>query len=375
MGIFDIFKKKQVEQVTPLYPERIKDNELIAGLQSNIQALQAQISKLLAEKARAEEKIKPDTHVDETVESINKQFLEIKEKKFGNSFSFGKLFAAKFGVNPKRTNLDIELTDKDDEVVFGKFGDIVALSPGRLGITNHEGRLISYGQTLSNIIHKPDSLKNHLKRLRIPLAIDKDGNYTPDIETEEYPETIYDEDAEILDEDGNSTGLRGVYRTAHEHRTPLNKQIVRLMEEKEVLRGKLETTEAKLIKLTSITKDQAMVIRLLEKRSDISQSTLSQALDKTMQIEGKFSETSSKIAQLTELKAHAETMAVTYQNIVDKLMRKIELHGDKGMAELIKSEIMDDIASIKELLPQEKPVFFENTPKTVQPGQYLPKTP
>lgn len=378
-------RKEEVKEVYPLDRELIDKDKIVRALQQEVQSLKAQISRLLAEKKEKEPETKQDVQVTRMIKDVNEQYQDIKEKKFANSFSFNNLFAYKFGISPRKISKqgkEIELTDKDGETEFGIFGDIVALPKGYLGITNHDGKMIVYGRTLNSIVWKPDSLKNHLKRKTIPLAIDSEGHSTPDIETEEISDVIFDEEEPSVDNNGNpiiftdengeQKQMKGMYRETEIFRDTLRNHLIRRDNIIAELRNKTELIENANINMKEIIANKSREIRLLTNKSDNIQSNLSQVLGKTMLMDNRFAEMQNSIATLTEVKAHSENMLSRYRNIVENLLNRIEDFGDQTMYDKVRAQMQDDAEFWKNLLPERTPFIPEKEiEQIVQPGTII----
>src|SRR3990167_2632126 len=132
MGILNfLFKSKvQRELQYPLDPELIRVNRTVKAQSQEIQTLRAQISTILAENRQEQESEREEDKDELLRQRLKQDETEIKKKKFGRSASLRKFFS------DKKLLEKTEICDKDDNDVFGKFGDLLILDSGRLALTD-----------------------------------------------------------------------------------------------------------------------------------------------------------------------------------------------------------------------------------------------
>jgi len=326
------------KQVYQLKEESIRKDGTIRDLTKMVQSRDGQLARKSAEDNIKKEEDTDREIKEDYVKDLERQKSEIDDEKFKTNFSLNKFYEKLFGIKIERKSKfgkNLELTDKDDEVSFGNFGEIVFLEGGHIGVTNSEGDLINTGKTLSQLFWKPDSLSNHLKRGRIPLTLTRDGkNIQTDLpeeyEDEEVPDMIYDEE-------------EGIYRESEVLTKPA-KQII--IEKNEIIANqqtKWERLEQKFIDLKNELLDKQRAIRLLERDSSESQSELSKVMQNHMSLNSAISKMQNRIVSMTDKLALQEQL-INYkdnvmQTLIDKLEKKDAMLTDEMAMEKLKEAI------------------------------------
>ena len=383
MGIFKKFfswltNENVRENITiPLDAELIRKNKIIKAQQQQNQGLKAQIAKYRAEENAIGREDKSEEFKDKLAEKLNERAKEIKFKDYENSFHLRKLYYALFKY--KNFADQIEVTDYEDKITFGIFKDFVFLPNGYFGVIIKGDVLVVVGRMLHQVIWKPDSLHNYLKRKRLPLAVDGDMNPVKDMENEEIPDIMWDENSEVTDENGNpmldeqGNHIKGQY-VESEELTDTSKNL--LMKREERIREANRTIE----RLERFCSEQSHKIeklsrnvRFLENERQNRQSELSAVTDSSLEYAAKIGDMQRQTTQLTQLKALNESLIDKYEITMKSLMEKIERVGDKTVRELLKAEMEE---SIKFLETKLKPIIMpEKEEKLItiaQPGQLMP---
>lgn len=216
-----IFPPKKV--YIPLDEDTIKRDDKIKELVKEVNTLKEQIAKESAKKKQDSEKIDEKKLENDFNKKLNEQKLDLEAKKYGKKIKLSKFYKHLFKDDKFKERL--EITDKNDEVVLGKFGDFVILEGGKLGIEDSEGNLMSYGRSLNQVLYKPDAFENMAKRGRFTIPMDKDGNWIEDIEYKEIPEPL---DSEFDEETGKIKHINWSKVKTSE----VKKVIARILEEK-----------------------------------------------------------------------------------------------------------------------------------------------
>ena len=339
MGIFKKFfswltNENVRENITiPLDAELIRKNKIIKAQQQQNQGLKAQIAKYRAEENAIGREDKSEEFKDKLAEKLNERAKEIKFKDYENSFHLRKLYYALFKY--KNFADQIEVTDYEDKITFGIFKDFVFLPNGYFGVIIKGDVLVVVGRMLHQVIWKPDSLHNYLKRKRLPLAVDGDMNPVKDMENEEIPDIMWDENSEVTDENGNpmldeqGNRIKGQY-VESEELTDTSKNL--LMKREERIREANRTIE----RLERFCSEQSHKIeklsrnvRFLENERQNRQSELSAVTDSSLEYAAKIGDMQRQTTQLTQLKALNESLIDKYEITMKSLMEKIERVGDK----------------------------------------------
>ncbi|MEK6880379.1 MAG: hypothetical protein AABY22_12255 [Nanoarchaeota archaeon] len=229
----------------------------------------------------------------------------------------------------------LEIVDKNDEVVLANFGDFGIMTGGKLCIMDDKGELMAYGKNLSHVLYKPDAFENMVRRGRFTIPMDKDGNWMEDMEYKELPEPL---DAEYDQETGKV--VRIVWSKIKT--SEVKKIIADKMEQIHYLQEELERSDNVIIKLKSEMDDVKRTLRIYEAQGNISQSELSKAIGRTIEIEKRFGDVYSQNVKLTEMKATYESIIDKKNNIIETVIKKLELISSPR-DQLIKAEIKDDI--------------------------------
>ncbi|MEK6882591.1 MAG: hypothetical protein AABY22_23420 [Nanoarchaeota archaeon] len=366
MGILDFFFKKRVKVLTHLDPELLKQNEIIQAQQQKIQSQEAQLSQIFAK-----EKEKRDIENAKDKENeLNKKFKEQKEDL--DAHRYGKIIKLKNFYKHlllnKKYRESLEICDKNDEVVLGKFGDFGIMEGGKLCIIDNKGELMAYGKTLSHILYKPDAFENMFRRKRFLIPMDKDGNWTEDIEYKEIPEPM---DAEFDEETGQIKRIIWSKVKTSE----VKKIIANKMEQINSLQTELERQDGVIIILKQEIDDLKRTLRIYNSQSDIAQTNLSKSLSRFLETEKRMGEMHMSLTKLTELKAVYENLIDKKDDIITSLIKKLELTGEPKLDQL-KASIKEDIEFYKAVLPDRVEITEEapKEPKPVtQPGDVIKK--
>ncbi len=334
-----------VREVTPLGDVE-KDN-IIKKLAAERQSLKAQIGEYKAQEKEVEEDSKDEQIKEELIKRLNKKQEIIEEKRVGRNFSFGKFYARIFGVDftkaMKKKNYfkeSLEITDKDDVEVLGMFKDILSLNNGDLGLLDTNKQIIARGKTLSDIIWKPESLNNHMRRGRIPIPYNVDGNFVPDLENMQMPEIVYNEEKDDYDE-------------AQEFTRPFKEMIIDREKEIQRLQKLTERGELLITKLTRQNDDLKRTSHVLKIRSEASTTELSKVMEKSLEYDKRIGEMHRKIVALSETNAMKEIMKERLEHINRQLMEKVEELGVKSDFEKITTFMQDIIEWAKQVTPEQ----------------------
>ncbi len=336
MGILNfLFKgKTQKETQYPLDPELIRVNRTVKAQAQEIQTLKAQLSEVLAEKRQEQE-----SEITEDKDELLRQRLksdetEIKKSKFGRSASLRKFFA------DKKLLEKTEICDKDDNDVFGKFGDLLILDSGRLALTDTNGNVLSYGMDLNNVIFKPGTFINQLKRGRILIPYDKDYNPVVDWEEEEINDIKYDEEEKC-------------YHETLKAKEKAKKLLIKKDQEIRGLTDELSKVENINIDVNKEYDELKRTVKLQKGQIDSSNSELSTIMEQFSQFQMSYGDIQRKVTSLTETKAIYEDIINRQEVVIEKLLAQFEESGDKTEFRKAYSQVKEVIDYAKTRLPQQ----------------------
>ena len=183
--------KEQHTTAYPLSPEQLNANNLLKEAKLKVTTLEAQLAKKSADEKMAIAEEQKKNVEDDMKAALKEQSLEFKQKKYGRTFDFNKFYEAYF--KNKKMMESLEITDKDDTVILGKFGSFRIVG-NKIALYDANKRIVTMGSQLQHVIYKPESLANQIKRGRIAVPLDSEGNYVPDMELELMPEVSWNDD-------------------------------------------------------------------------------------------------------------------------------------------------------------------------------------
>jgi hypothetical protein len=356
MGFVDwLFNRKRERIVYPLDPSLIKNEKIVNELQKKVMTLESQLSEYKAIERQNRDANAQKNEDKENIEYLKKQETDIKDKKFGKAIGL-KNFYKEFLLNRKFRD-SLEITDKDDTEVLGKFGDFVILSNGNMGVTDTHGNILSYGKNLRSVIYKPESLLNQLRRKRILIPCDRNGTFYPDVEQVEVPELSY---------------LDGQFKWAKMRSRPFKEALIEKQKMINELSEHINLTEQENVDLKRDLEDKNRAIKVYMNQSDNSKTELSKSMDKSIQFEQKIGDMQMKIVDLMQLKTMNEKIISSIENINAELLVKVEELGVKPQMLKVQDAVKDLIEwaktnvpkSITQVMPEQK----EEKP-AIQPGQ------
>jgi len=368
-------KSKRV--YTHLDEKTLKENEIIADLKKKNSSLEAQIMHSLVKEKAKRDNVSEKKKENEFNRKLQEQKEELHARKRGKVIDLGKFYyMVFFGRKPPRDIYTayskwakrLEICDKNDEIVLAKWGGFGITTGGKLAIIDDNKELMSYGRTLSHILHKPDAFENMARRGRFLIPMDKDGNWIEDIEYQEVPEPLsaeYDE----------KTGKIKLINWSKVKTSEVVKVIADKMELIHGLEEELESKESLLIKLNARVNDLNRTLNASSHKEEIAQSELSRNLGRFMQNEQAVGDMHIQITKLTEQMAMYKSLLDRKDEIIDRMMEKLTLTGEPK-ADLIKAEIQHDLQTYKKILPQTVQIIQEvpvEQKHSVQPGEVIKK--
>jgi len=266
-GINNLFNiPSEVNVAYPVHAEIIRRDDQIKNLVRKLRTVEGQFAREQADRIQREEEEKKRDFQEELKEELHKQKQGIEKQKYQKTFSWGKLFLKMF--TDKRYKGQIEIQDKDGEVTFGFLEDYLFTDDGLMALTLKGGEIISIGRTPNELIYKPQSLVNQLRKKIIQIPVDKNRRYVPDIEQME----TYDV---IRDEDGN-------YKQATEKLYLVKEKLIEYNEIIEDKSERIQNLETQTEEMKSTISDLKMANVATSKSSEMAETRLSQALQKMM---------------------------------------------------------------------------------------------
>lgn len=360
------FWKKPEKVYTQLDEETIKTNERIKMQQSKIASQEAQIVHLLNKERTHQDKKTEEEKQNEQNKKFIEQKQELDEQRNGKVIKLSKFY--KHLLTDKKFKDKLEICDKNDEIVIGKFGDFGIMGGGKLCIIDKDGEIMAYGKTLSHVLYKPDAFENMARRGRFLIPRDKDGNFMEDLEYKELPEPI---DA-VFDEE---TGKVKRIQWSRVKTSEVKKIIADKMEQINNLQGELEMAESHAIKLQRENEDLKRSLKVNKVSADIADGRLSKEIEKLLSSQKAIESMHSQLLKLSEEVATYKTLIDKKDSIIEVVIAKLDRTGDP-MTDIIKENIKKELQFYKEILPDRVEVTQEAPPEPkplAQPGDVIKK--
>jgi len=360
-----IFPDKRKKILMHLDESQIKENEIIKAQQQKIASYETYFGQLQAREREKKHEEEQEIINQELVEQANEEAKDLKANKYGKVTSLKKFFT-KYIYNKQFRN-KLELCDKNGEIVLGKFGDIVLMEGGNLGILDSDNKIVSYGKTLSQVIYKSDGFENQINRNMILIPCDKDGNWTPDLDYMQMEEPL---GVEGKFDDGTGKIIWGKVK-----KSEVKKIVARLMQENQEVTQELEMQEQNILELKQSFDDLSRRYKLLENKSHSSESNLSQVMKVHSDMEARWGDMQNRLTNSTELNLMWQQVIDKKDQIINNILNKLE-EATNTTYQRVKQEIMNDLQTYKGILPSQnteiiKPEKLEEPP--VQPMQPIKK--
>lgn len=323
-------------RLTPISEENIKKNKIIKEQQKKIKSLEAQISKDIADKRKQNVQKQNIFDEIELVKELEGRSEEIKRKQEKAVFDFLPLF--KKLIEDKKFKVD--LCDADDIIPFDVFKTIKIMENGDLAIFGKSGELWSRGKNLREIIWKPESLWNQIRRRRILLPYYKDFKPKIDLENEEMPEISRGEDGEF-----NISEER--YRKIRDMMCEDKELIHKLKEDKEHL-------EQTIADLRVSKQDEELAKKSWKNQAENNQTQLAIAFKNEKEAMSRIHQMDRELTLAQEQKLMADELKDKGEEIFEKLAEKLEDKKGKDAVQTAKDDYENMFLFLKENMPEQK---------------------
>jgi len=155
----------------------------------------------------------------------------------------------------------------------------------------------------------------------------------------------------------------------------VKKVIANYLERMNYLSQELEMKETVIIGLKAQIDDLNRSSRVYEGESYVAQTELSKSLYRFAESDKRMGELHMQLIKLTELKAMYESIIDKKEEVINTLIRKLELTGEPKLDRL-RAEIKDDLEFYKNILPEKVETIIEPKIPTItptQPGEVIKK--
>jgi len=339
-------KKKPKDRIlTRTNPDQ-ETNQTILEQAKFIQSLEAQLSDVQA--GKREKKVTKQNKEEEIelIKELTSKSKEIKKKKYANSYSLMNLY--KRILTNKKFAEKLEICDKDDKVVFDKFKTFIIIDngdrPAKLGILGKSGEVWAEGSCLHEIIFKPETIRNQIKRGRILLPYDEKFNYVPDLEKLQMPEISLDDD--------------GKFNVSEERIRPFKQMIIERDTKIFELRKDKEHKEQLISDLRNSNRDLELAKNSWKSNAENAQSELSLSLANSTQHMNKVGEITRNLAMAQEQKMLSDEIKDKHESANEELMNQLEEDKSKTSLRRAKDEVQRDLETAKKFVPKEKEVHI-----------------
>lgn len=347
-------KRDQPKRVIHLDSEAIERDRLISRLKEEVSTLKGQMDKAYALEKEKKDKERDKDIQQDLIKRLNEEDSKIRKKGRGATFSLNKFYGRFFSDSKFRNS--IEITDKDDETVLGFFKEFVVLEDGKFGIVDQDNNVIWKSYSLRGLIYKPEGLGNYLRRKRIPLPVDKDMQFIPDIETMQVPEMIYDEDSDS-------------FKEAQELLVPVKEYVKkreRIIQEKDQY---IETMESLSDKQRRTINELKRTNIVLQNKAGAMESEFSKIMSKTIEFDRAVGDMHNKFSHMSVLNAMKEQMIAKLEAVNSNLLRKIEGHLDKTTLEQVEEQFKNNLEYVRSITPEQIKYLEEPQKEYPKPGE------
>ena len=370
MGLKDflnnLFAKKREAVVMPLDPELVKENEIIKAQQQIIGSQQAKLGELLAEKNEERRQVDKKEKEKILIKELKQQEKQIKKNEVEKSVSFIRFLNDL--ADRKKLKGKIEVTDKEGNEIIGILGDIASIKGEFIALMDIYGNELVRGRQLDQVIYKPESLANYIRRKQIPIPYikDREGMMHPfrDLEDIDHPDVIWNE-------------VDKVYETTTEKTDKVKYLLISKDKDIRYLKNEIARLE-NIISDLKIEKDDATrEAKVRKNQSDNTQSRLSQVMSEFMNVQTMIGNMQRENQVLLETKISYEVIIERLEKINEILNMKVQQLGVKGDMELVLGEVMKLIEWAKNNTPEVVTNYIqpEKQPEqVVQPQQKLGTT-
>jgi len=357
-----LFNKNQKPQKVyrDINEELIEKDKKYKQLARKTASLEGELAREKASKIEKKEEVKKEEVQNEIAKNLSEQSVSMKKEEYGEFFSFKSLFNKL--LKNKKFNEKFEISDMNDKVSW-KFGDI-GIFPNikSLAVIDKDGNIRCISQFLSGVIHKPESIFNQVKRNRILIATDENGDYIQGIDDETDLED-YELPVPVFNEEKNKwEGKTGYKKKAREI-------IINLQEDIRECKDTIRSDEMSLNILRTENEDLERANEILLHAGKVGKSAVSEAMGMSSSLSMEMVQINMRIASLTENNVHLEKELGVWKNIAKDLQGEIEKLGNESA--MIKAmKLMKQAREFERVKPIEEKEEKNNVPP-VQPGQVV----
>lgn len=317
--------------------EQLK-NEL-KNVKKELQTKNAQLAKKKSEELEIKEKRKGKDLNNEIAIDLKSQKKEIDSERYGRWMSMRKFFY-KF-EHDKKFREKFEAADMNDEKSW-KFGDFKISTKGYWAITDSKGNLIKISYGVGGLIYKPESIFNQIKRGRLLLARDKNGDFVEEFDEGEI------ENEEIKIPVWNDTEKR--YGFTSVSKKNARELVIELMDKIREFKDKCERLELISADLKNENYELKNVISLFKFNSEKGKSMLTEAKDFLFAMNMNMTDLEKRVSTQSEQLVFNERLLGVKDTIIAKLLSDLEKTGGMTARRKAEAEIKGDLEFLKTMV-------------------------
>jgi septal ring factor EnvC (AmiA/AmiB activator) len=333
--MFDFLKKKK-KVIIRYNSEDLDSGEKLQSVFNENAYLKGQLARIKSEIEQKREKGNDEEKEQERIEYLNNESKSLRQKEL-QPFSLFEVFKYQMRSkkNPKKFP-PIKFTTFDGGSVLGNVDNFVITPDGGLGAVSN-GEVIWASRDINRVFYWITGLSNFAKNRMIPLCINSNNQYEPNLQTEEVSELVKSSD--------------GKFKINRFNKKPLYEELADLHEEIGDLSGELENVEGTLTEQQKEIKEKDREVKLHKSRAEKAESELSMALNKVSEIEMANGEIIRQNMSLISLKEINEGLIDSMEKIVAKWSGKIEDKFGRDIREGEWEELKSKLNWAKQNLP------------------------
>jgi len=289
--------------------ESIKENNIIKGQANQIAELQGALAKAQVDKAeqrQLDEQKQDEERIKHYLQNEKKQLNKDKSTKF---FSL-KAFFTRY-LNDKNFKENLKFTTFDRSTDLATFGDF-GFSGNQFVLLDNRGKPIMRMRELKDIFQSVDALSGDMKAMKIPINLDKEGDWIENLMVWDAPE--------ILDEEEGYKYTKAKKRKFYELLAEKNAQIQQGYSD-------LEESETTVIKLQDRLDELEISSEGNEKSGEIARAERVKTAETVSNIEKMWRDTETELTKMRQVSVIQEDEIDSIQNELKKLRDKAQAEG------------------------------------------------
>ncbi len=347
MGVFDflssIFKEKPKEIRYNLDPQSVKTNNLIKGLTNQVAELHGELARERAEKSERKElesQGQEEESVKQYLQEDKQRLIKQNQQKF---FSLKAFFHRYFKDEKFRNNLHITTFDRSESLgIFDDFG----FSGNSFVILARNNRKVLGTREIKGLFQSVSALSNDISSGKIPVNLNKDGGYIPNLMLWEAPEIIKEEDG---------------FRYSEARKKPLYELLQKY--EARIQSKDLEIQENELTISEQQIKidDLSISSKANEKSAEVARAEKVKMVGQLSNVEKLFVSTENELTKFRQMYAIQEEEISSLERTLTEMRAKVE--GKEVQSAIDKA--LETVLHIKSTLAMDEPekVGTEDGPK------------